>query len=120
MTASIKALSAVAGMGLTGGLGYLYYNKEQATKSPPPSQVKSAASSQPYDRLPYTLLTPDEIDNRLRAGQIVNKSPLARVRAIYTVRMASNKPVEDNYSVNTIDGNKLIAGVYDGMFYVTT
>ncbi|KAI8148413.1 phosphatase 2C-like domain-containing protein [Fennellomyces sp. T-0311] len=111
---TIKALSAVAGVGLSGGLGYLYYNQKQTPASAPPPEMNAAAPPQFYDPRPFKLLTPDEIDSRLRAGQLVNKSPLARVRAIYTVRMASNKPVEDNYSINTINGSKLIAGVYDG------
>ncbi|KAI9243405.1 phosphatase 2C-like domain-containing protein [Phascolomyces articulosus] len=112
MTIPIKPIStAIAGIGLSGGIGYLYLNKKQT-----PGAVPSAVPSKPqsHDPRPFTLLTPEEIDNRLRSGQIVNKTSIQRVRAIYTNRMASNKPVEDNYSINTIDNNKLIAGVYDG------
>ncbi|KAI9488052.1 phosphatase 2C-like domain-containing protein [Zychaea mexicana] len=112
MTVPIKTIStAVAGVGLSGGLGYLYLNRKRA-----PEPVPSAATSQPqsYDPRPFQRLTTEEIDSRLTSGQIVTMTSIQRVRAIYTNRMASNKPVEDNYSINTIDGEKLIAGVYDG------
>ena len=119
MTVPIKTIStAIAGVGLSGGLGYLYLNskrtQEQTKSFNTGATIQRNQKPQFYDPRPFKQLTSEEIDSRLRAGQIVNKSSIQRVKAIYTTRMASNNPVEDNYSINTIDGNKLIAGVYDG------
>ena len=119
MTVPIKTIStAIAGVGLSGGLGYLYlYNKrtqEQSKSLNTSATLQQNQKPQFYDPRPFKQLTSEEIDSRLRAGQFVNKSPIQRVKAIYTTRMASNNPVEDNYSINTIDGDKLMAGVYDG------
>ncbi|KAI7855786.1 phosphatase 2C-like domain-containing protein [Circinella umbellata] len=119
MTVPLKTIStAIAGVGFSGGLGYYYLNNKR-TQEPTKAFNTTATNqqnrkSQVYDPRPFKQLTAEEIDNRLRAGQIVNKSSIQRVKAVYTTRMASNNPVEDNYSINTIDGNKLIAGVYDG------
>ncbi|KAI7872919.1 phosphatase 2C-like domain-containing protein [Spinellus fusiger] len=61
----------------------------------------------------YTLLTPEDINKRLRTEQFVTLVQHDRVKAVHTSQLASNSPVEDNYSIHG-SGNTLIAGVYDG------
>ncbi|KAI9318595.1 phosphatase 2C-like domain-containing protein [Dichotomocladium elegans] len=68
-----------------------------------------------YDPRPFRMLTKEEIDRRLRSGQFVTQSnQFPWVKAIYTNRMPSNNPTEDNFSVNTIQDDKVFVGVYDG------
>lgn len=106
MTTLVKITTATALAGA--GLSYAYYS-QQKTESPKPKEFPKH-----FDPHPFQHLSQQEIDARLRSGQIINKSNAKWVKAIYTNRMASNDPVEDNYSVNTFQGSKLLAGVYDG------
>lgn len=106
MTTLVKISTATALAGA--GLGYAYYS-QQKTETPKPKEFPKH-----FDPHPFQHLSQQEIDARLRSGQIINKSNAKWVKAIYTNRMASNDPVEDNYSVNTFQGSKLLAGVYDG------
>lgn len=118
MVATRVIVPAVTGIVGLGGAGYYFSKKDPSSISPPSSRASTspvpAAKQDTYDPRPFTLLTPDEIDSRLRGGQFASRTPTVnRVSAIYTTRMASNNPVEDNYSVDLIQ-DKLIAGVYDG------
>ncbi|ORY96661.1 phosphatase 2C-like domain-containing protein [Syncephalastrum racemosum] len=119
MVATRVIVPAVTGVVGLGGAGY-YFSKKNPSSSTTSSSSATPTSPAPpakqdiYDSRPFTLLTPDEIDSRLRSGQFASRTPTVnRVSAIYTTRMASNNPVEDNYSVDLIQ-DKLIAGVYDG------
>ncbi|CDS03510.1 hypothetical protein LRAMOSA00912 [Lichtheimia ramosa] len=106
MTTLVKISTATALA--SAGLGYAYYS-QQKSETPKPKEFPKH-----FDPHPFQHLSQQEIDTRLRGGQIVNRSNAKWVKAIYTNRMASNNPVEDNYSVNTFQGSKLLAGVYDG------
>lgn len=111
MSIPVRTLTAIAGLGLTGAGGYYFINNK------PPQVIKETVvqfkEPKYYDSRPYTLLTDTDITNRLRSGQFANKIQTNNVKAIYTNQLASNNPVEDNYSVHTFQ-NGLIAGVYDG------
>lgn len=113
MSVPVRTLTAIAGLGLTGAGGYYFINNDklppQAIKEP----VVKIKEPKYYDSRPFTLLTDTDITNRLRSGQFANKIQTDNVKAIYTNQLASNNPVEDNYSVHTFQ-NGLIAGVYDG------
>lgn len=112
MSARVLTLAAT-GVGLAGG-GYMYLTRQQPTPlQKQPGGGQGQPQQQPCDPRPYKLLTPSEIDERLTSGQCVNRTNLARVQRVFTNRLPSNEPVEDNYSVNTFE-DKLIAGVYDG------
>ncbi|KAG0174306.1 [Pyruvate dehydrogenase [acetyl-transferring]]-phosphatase 1, mitochondrial [Apophysomyces sp. BC1034] len=109
MPVPIRTIStAAAGLGLSGA-GYYYYKKKvehvPIVPLPEPPQF--------HDSRPFQLLTPTDINNRLRSGQSANSLSNKYVKAIYTSQVPSNNPVEDNYSVNTFAGT-VIAGVYDG------
>ncbi|CEP10288.1 hypothetical protein [Parasitella parasitica] len=116
MSIPVRTLTAVAGIGLTGAGGYYFFNNNnEAAKS---TAITTAAKGQPYvskhyDSRPFTLLSSDDIDGRLRSGQFVTKVKANNVKAVYTNQLPSNDPVEDNYSIHTFQ-NGLIAGVYDG------
>jgi hypothetical protein len=109
MSGSVRTLAAVAGLGLTGYGGYRYAHLNKA-EAPIVSTEKEPKH---YDSRPFQLLTKEDIDQRLRANQFVNKSTVKNVKSIHVNQVASNNPVEDNYSVNTFQDG-LIAGVYDG------
>ncbi|KAI9304874.1 phosphatase 2C-like domain-containing protein [Cunninghamella echinulata] len=113
MSIPVRTFAAAAtGAGLT-GVGYYFYN-QKSEDHPANVLEKQNTSEQIYDSRPYKLLTPEEINSRLRAVQLANKVQLNRIRAVYTSQLASNRPVEDHYS-NYLVGNKaLFAGVYDG------
>ncbi|KAI9471892.1 MAG: phosphatase 2C-like domain-containing protein [Benjaminiella poitrasii] len=115
MPVPIRTLTAVAGLGLTGAGGYYFIHSKQAIKEATvPITVKEPYVSKHYDSRPFTLMSSNEIDQRLRAGQFVTKTnKINNVKAVYTNQLPSNNPVEDNYSINTFQ-NGLIAGVYDG------
>jgi hypothetical protein len=110
MPIPVRTLTAIAGLGLTGAGGYYYYNQQE---HPAPVPEKPAYVPKHHDPRPFTLLDHSEIDNRLRSGQSANKVNVNNVKATYTNQIASNNPIEDNYSINTFDSG-LIAGVYDG------
>ncbi|KAI9029917.1 phosphatase 2C-like domain-containing protein [Phycomyces nitens] len=112
------AVTTITGIGLS-GVGYIVYRQQQdAFEQKQQQMLKSqqAIPAQPQyrDNRPFTLLSPEAIDQRLRADQSVTRTPLDRVKAVYTSQVASNNPVEDNYSVNLVGSQGLIAGVYDG------
>lgn len=114
MPIPVRTLTAVASLGLTGAGGYYYYiNSNEPTPAPVPE--KPAYVPKYYDSRPFTLLDSSQIDARLRSGQSANVFNVGNVKATYTNQIASNNPIEDNYSVNTFQ-NGLIAGVYDGTF----
>ncbi|KAI7907066.1 phosphatase 2C-like domain-containing protein [Cokeromyces recurvatus] len=115
MPVPIRTLTAAAGLGLTGVGGYYYIHTKQAIKeAATPITVKESFVPKHYDSRPFTLLTSQEIDERLRAGQFITKTKnINNVKAVYTNQLPSNNPVEDNYSIHTFQ-NGLIAGVYDG------
>ncbi|KAF7731732.1 [Pyruvate dehydrogenase [acetyl-transferring]]-phosphatase 1, mitochondrial [Apophysomyces ossiformis] len=109
MPIPIRTIStAAAGLGIS-SVGYYYYQQkvEKVPTIPLPEPPKF------HDSRPFKLLTPTEINNRLREGQRANRVNNQYIKAVYTSQVASNQPVEDTYSVNTFAG-KLIAGVYDG------
>ncbi|KAI8379778.1 phosphatase 2C-like domain-containing protein [Radiomyces spectabilis] len=110
MPAAIRTVSAAAAAGLgLSGASYFYYRKQ----AQPESKEKEIQELEYRDSRPFTLLDPTEIDTRLRSGQIATTVQQKYIKAIYTNRLPSNNPTEDNYSVNTLAG-KLFAGVYDG------
>lgn len=119
MPIPVRTLTTIAGIGLTGAGGYYYYinNNNQPTVVPTPE--KPAYIPKYYDPRPFTLLDSSEIDARLRSGQSANEINAKNIKSTYTNQLASNNPIEDNYSINTFQGG-LIAGVYDGknnLFY---
>ncbi|CAO3626109.1 unnamed protein product [Cunninghamella blakesleeana] len=104
--------AAAAGAGLS-GIGYYVYNQTYENK--PVKQLENYQTApQYYDSRPFKLLTPEEINSRLRAGQLANKVSLNCIRAVYTSQLGSNRPIEDHYSSYLIGNNGLYAGVYDG------
>ncbi|KAI8072174.1 phosphatase 2C-like domain-containing protein [Gilbertella persicaria] len=112
MSIPVRTITTIAGLSLTGAGGYYYaVNKklpnEAVTISTQPSTPKH------YDHRPFTLLSSQDIDQRLYSGQFVTKPQTNKIKAIYTNQLPSNDPVEDNYSINTFQQG-LIAGVYDG------
>ncbi|KAG2209730.1 hypothetical protein INT47_001878 [Mucor saturninus] len=109
MAIPVRTLTALAGLGLTGAAGGYYFIKPTVVK-PVPSPTPVAKY---HDSRPFTLLPSTDIDQRLRSGQFMNKVSTPEVKAIYSNQLASNNPVEDNYSIHTL-GQGLIAGVYDG------
>jgi hypothetical protein len=115
MPIPIRTLTTVAGLSLTGAGGYYYMNtnksKQLVKEAVPVTPVRKEPKY--YDSRPFTLLTSNDIDERLRSGQFANKVTTNNVKAIYTNQLPSNNPVEDNYSIHTFQ-NGLIAGVYDG------
>ncbi|KAI8881401.1 protein serine/threonine phosphatase 2C [Backusella circina FSU 941] len=113
MSGSVRTLAAVAGLGLTGYGGYRYANLSSNNKTGEPTTVITEKPLKHYDSRPFQLLSKEDIDQRLRANQFINRSSIKNVKSIHVNQVASNNPVEDNYSVNTFQ-NGLIAGVYDG------
>lgn len=108
MAISARTLTAIAGLGLTGAGGYYFIKPTKIINTVEPVKIPKY-----HDSRPFTLLARTEIDERLRSGQFANKIKTNQVKAIYTNQLASNNPVEDNYSIHTFQ-NGLIAGVYDG------
>lgn len=107
MAIPVRTLTALAGLGLTGAGGYYFIKPTTIVKPIEPIQPKY------HDSRPFTLLASSDIDERLRSGQFANKIKANNIKAIYSNQLASNNPVEDNYSVHTFQDG-LIAGVYDG------
>ncbi|RCH85811.1 hypothetical protein CU098_006483 [Rhizopus stolonifer] len=101
------AFAAAAGVGAFGSLGSYYYLK------PTEKEVIKESKPKKEDQRPFELLSKEEIDTRLRSGQLATKIQIDQVKAVYTNQLASNNPVEDNYSIHTFRQG-LIAGVYDG------
>ncbi|KAI8366272.1 phosphatase 2C-like domain-containing protein [Choanephora cucurbitarum] len=114
MSIPVRTITTLAGLSLTGAGGYYYATtKKLTTDSNGSVDIKQEQQPKHYDHRPFTLLSNQDIDERLRSGQLVTKSPTKYVKAIYTNQLPSNNPVEDNYSINTFQDG-LIAGVYDG------
>jgi hypothetical protein len=108
-------IPAARTLAIGGGLGALsYYYLSQNNKiASVNTETRIPASVTSNKKQNYTLLEPQEIDNRLLSGQFSNKLPFNHIKATYTNQLPSNDPVEDNFSINTFQ-NGLIAGVYDG------
>lgn len=117
MAIPVRTLATVAGLSLTGASGYYFVNKENKAKQLLKETPVAPVLKEPkyYDSRPFTLLTSNDIDERLRSGQFANKITTNNVKAIYTNQLPSNNPVEDNFSIHTFQ-NGLIAGVYDGNY----
>ncbi|KAL0086901.1 PDH phosphatase [Phycomyces blakesleeanus] len=115
------AVTTATTLGLS-GVGYIVYKQQQDLFEQKQQELLKKEQVQApvidhyanRDTRPYTLLSPETINERLRADQFVTRTPLDRVKAVYTSQVASNNPVEDNYSVNLVGTQGLIAGVYDG------
>ncbi|CAO3583765.1 unnamed protein product [Absidia cylindrospora] len=119
MPIPIRTLStAAAGIGLSGAGYYMFKNKQQTGTQQDLKTDGNTDQQHPpqqfYDSRPFKWLSPEDINTRLRAGQLANKVNLDRVRAVYTSQVASNNPVEDHYSTYLIGSKGLFAGVYDG------
>lgn len=118
MPVPIRTLATVAGLGVSAGSAYYFIDKSNKA-TPIVTESVSPPTKEPkfYDSRPFTLLTDTDINERLRSGQFANKISTSHVKAIYSNQLASNNPVEDNYSIHTFQ-NGLIAGVYDGKFVI--
>ncbi|KAG1435544.1 hypothetical protein G6F56_013933 [Rhizopus delemar] len=108
----LRVALTATGLGIVGSAGgYYYYN---SLEKQPQQITKKTFIPKHHDQRPFKLLSQQDIDTRLRAGQFVNTPQVNQVKAVYTNQLASNSPVEDTFSIHTFQQG-LIAGVYDGV-----